>query len=89
MAITCTACTFTMTDAEFAILNEGVAAPTIDPRGSFAGLQSLSGAPITASASAGTTTVVVAASNRNDANIRTLAQRLRRAAQANRITFTA
>jgi hypothetical protein len=89
MAIQCTGITFTMTDAEFIKLNEGIAAPTIDPRGTFANLVSINGsAPVTASSSAGTTTVVIPSGNRTDANIRVLTQRLRRAAQANMYTFT-
>jgi hypothetical protein len=90
MAIQCTGITFTMLDAEFTRMNEGVAAPTIDPRGSFANLVSVNGsAPVTASSVTGTTTVVIPAGNRTDANIRVIAQRLRRAAQANQFTFTA
>lgn len=88
MAIQVTSLTVTMTDAEFAILNEGIAAPNIDPRGSFAALQSLSGAPLAAASATGTTTVTLNANNRTDANIRVLLQRLRRAAQAFRITYT-
>jgi DNA-binding IclR family transcriptional regulator len=88
MPIQVSALTVTMTDAEFALLNEGVAAPTIDPRGQFAALISISGAPITAVSVSGTTTVTLAAGNRTDVNGRVLLQRLRRAAQALRITFT-
>jgi hypothetical protein len=87
MPIQVSALTVTMTDAEFALLNEGVAAPTIDPRGQFASLVSLSGAPVTAASASGTTTVTLSAGNRTDANGRILLQRLRRAAQALRIAF--
>ena len=89
MAIQVTSLTVTMLDAEFIRLNEGIAAPAISPIGAFAGFVSLSGAPVTASSSAGTTTVTLTAGNRTDGNIRVIAQRLRRAAQANQYTFTA
>ena len=89
MAIQVTALTVTMLDAEFIRLNEGISAPAISPIGTFAGLISLTGAPVTAASASGTTTVTLTAGNRTDGNVRVLAQRLRRAAQANQYTFTA
>lgn len=89
MPITNTATTYTMTDAEFQLMNEGQAAPTINPQGQFAGFISLNGsAPITATSATGTTTVTLTAGNRSDGNIRLLAQRLRRGSDTLNIAWT-
>ncbi|MBD2200158.1 MULTISPECIES: hypothetical protein [Calothrix] len=74
-----------MTNAEFALMNEGSAAPTIASNGSFGGFES---GAITASSADGTTTVTLNSGYRTDANIRLLAQRIRRADQAYNLTFT-
>lgn len=89
MAVTVATFTVTMLDAEYALMNEGVAAPTVSPLGVFGNVDEKNAGAVTASSSTGTTTVTIAGGSKTDYNVRVVMQRLRRFLRQNRtITFT-
>jgi hypothetical protein len=92
MALAIPSFTITMLDAEYARLNQGIAAPTVVLNGSFGngqvGYGNLPAGSVSAASAAGTTTVTLNSGFRTDGNIRILTQRARRGAQLNQFTFT-
>lgn len=73
MAITVPALTVTMTDAEYTLLNDGVAAPTVNQQATFGRIGGL-----TAASAAGTTTITIPAGTAFIRERHTLIRRIHR-----------